>query len=207
MNRFLLTAIISCISFASLCQVNSGKEVYLKLSGGHVSFGSGDFLGYSILMEVSKNLIKNPSPGINKLLLGGELIFENGVNNPVVHNPTLSQFFTTFYHVSSSNLWAKLSYHPFGKIAGAFNVQVGPTIGYSKRSMESGAMRTVDIMGRATRYSVLSYDNGVTYGYRISTGLEFALSRSLLAGLRIDFANNNEGEINTMLGARFGLRL
>lgn len=207
MPKHLLLAFFTLTGNLIFSQSNSNKDVYLKLSGGHVSFGSGDFLGYSISIEASKNIIKKPSFPLDRLLLGGELFFENGVNNPVVNNPAPAQFFTSFQHASSTILWAKASYYPFRKIIPGFNIQIGPTVGYSYRSMEESVALTADVFGRYTRHSKLYFDNGFTYGYRISSGIEFMISKRLLTGLRMDFSNNNEAEINTMVGIKMGVKL
>lgn len=141
-------------------------------------------------------------------MLGAELLFENGVKNPVVQNPTIGEFFSTsFQHVSTSQLWIKGIYYPFGKIVKGFNIQVGPTLGYSYRSNEARATRVVDVIGNSVRESTLKFDNGFTIGYRISTGIQFDLNRKLQAGFRLDFSNNNEGEINTLAGLSLGLKL
>lgn len=153
-------------------------------------------------------MLLKPSFALSKLLLGGEFIFENGVKNPVIQNPTPSEFLsTTFHHVSSNILWAKASYYPFNKIVSGFHIQIGPTLGYSNRSREVRQSRVVDPWGQATRVSTLYFDNGITYGYRISTGIEIKLSKKSIAGFRLDFANNNEGEINTFLGVKVGFKL
>lgn len=78
---------------------------------------------------------------------------------------------------------------------------------YSYRSAEGYVRRSVDALGHVTRTSTLIFDNGFTYGYRVSTGIEFDVSKKLLAGFRLDFSNNNEGEINTLAGIKLGLKL
>lgn len=203
---FLLTIFTSFL-FTSFSQTNT-RQFYHKLSGGRVSFGTGDFFGYSVSYEASKNVIRKPSFALNRLLLGGELIFENGVKNPVIDNPTFGDFIgSTFHHVSSTILWAKASYYPFNKIIRGFNIQAGPTFGYSYRSTESRSSRIVQPNGQATRSSTLSFDNGFTVGYRISTGIEFNVSKKFLTGFRLDFSNNNDADVNTLLGVKIGLRL
>lgn len=172
-----------------------------------MAFGTGDFFGYSVLIDASKNVLKRSSFALDKLLVGGELIFENGAQDPIVHNPTIDEFFfTTFYQVSSTILWPKISYYPFGKILNGFNIQVGPTLGYTYFSTEERSSVTV-VGGEGTRYTNLSYQNGVRYGYRVSAGLEFNVSKKVLTGVRFDWSNNNEGEINTLLGLKVGLNL
>ena len=206
MKRLSLVAILMMLFFYSSGQTKN-NNIFLKLSGGSVSFGSGDFMGYSFAFEASKNIVKKPAFALSKFLIGGELIFENGVKNPVIQNPTQDDFLFTFHHVSSTILWGKASYYPFNKIIKGFNVAVGPTIGYSFRSGESGAKRVTDITGQTTRQSTLAYDNGFAVGYRISTGVEFNINKKLLTGFRLDFSNNNKAEINTLAAIKIGFRL
>jgi len=207
MKRFFLLLTSTLFFLTSFSQTKQTKDWYIKLSGGRVSFGTGDFLGYSFSFDASKNVIKNPKTALARLLIGGEIIFENGVKNPVIQNPTIEEFLRkTFRHTSSTILWVKISYYPFKKIINGFNIQVGPTIGHSYRSTESKATRVADPSG-SVRLSTLSFDNGFTYGYRISTGFEFNLNKKILTGFRLDFSNNNDGEINTLAGLKLGIML
>ena len=184
------------------------KSVYINLSIGSVVFGTGDFFGNSIMLDFSKNVVNKPRWGLSKLCLGGEIIFENGVKNPVIQNPTLEEFWrTTFYHRSSTILWAKASYYPFKKYIGGFNIQLGPTFGYTNRSREERATRVEYGGGYTVRQSTLLFNNSFNFGYRISTGFDINLSRSLLMGFRVDFSNNSLGEINTLIGGKVGVNL
>jgi hypothetical protein len=208
MRKLLISLFFTLIGLVSFSQKNSNENIYIKLSGGQVSFGTGDFLGYSVSIDASKNIIKTSSFALDKLLVGGEVIFENGVKNPVIQNPSQAEFFSkTFQHVSSSVLWAKISYYPFRKIIKGFNIQVGPTVGYSYRSSEVRASGSPNASGQSTRLSTLYFNNGFAYGYRISTGIEFNLTKKLLTGFRLDFSNNNEAEINTLAAIKIGVRL
>ena len=208
MRKSIFVIFFTLLSINTICQISKPNIMYLKLSGGQVSFGSGDFLGYSFSFEVSKNVLKKPLMGINKLLIGGEFIFENGIKNPVIQNPTVVEFFNkTFYHTSSTILWTKASYYPFKKFVQGFNIQIGPTIGYSYRSRENQASRIVDALGNSIRQSTLTFDNGFVIGYRISTGFEFNVYKNILTGFRLDFANNNKAEINTLAGLKLIMSL
>jgi hypothetical protein len=208
MKLKLVTIVFALLALQSFAQTKNKKETYLKLSAGSVSFGSGDILGYSISLDASKNVINKSYWGIDKLLIGGELIFESGVKNPIIQNPTLEEFLSvSYYQVSSTILWTKASYYPIKKILKGFNIQLGPTIAHSFRSSETQASRIISTTGESVRRSILTFDNGFTYGYRISTGIEFNLSKKLLTGFRLDFSNNNKAEINTLAGLKFGLKL
>jgi hypothetical protein len=205
MKKMWLITIFLLIGNFSFSQRSSNNPFFLNLSAGRVNFGTGDILGYAILIDASKNIKKKPSFALSKLLLGTEIIFEHGVRNPVVEDATVDQFFNqSFYHVSNTNLWPKISYYPFNKIVKGFSIQVGPTFGYSYRSQEKIASRRVDPSGTSTRLSTLSFNNGFTFGYRISTGIEFNITKNILAGIRVDFSNNNEAEINTLAAIKIG---
>lgn len=65
-------------------------QIYLKISGGRVLFGTDDIGGYSINTEVSKNIIRNPKALLRKVLVGVEFAFETGVKNPKVNDITRS---------------------------------------------------------------------------------------------------------------------
>lgn len=77
MKRIIITTIFISLFAPIFSQTKANKNYYLKLSGGQVSFGSGDFLGYSFSFEASKNIVKRSTFALDKLLLGGELIFES----------------------------------------------------------------------------------------------------------------------------------
>ena len=158
-------------------------------------------MGYSILIDVSKNVIRKPSFGMDRLLIGAELIFENGVKNPPIRS------INSFRHLSSTILWPKASWFPLQNWGRGFNIQIGPTVGYSYRSMEGARSITTNILGEFVRSSQILYDNGMTYGYRISTGFEFEISNKIITGIRVDWSNNNEAEINTLLGLKIGVNL
>jgi len=208
MKKIILALFLASTLLQSYSQTVQTKNTYFKLSGGRVVFGTGDFLGYSFAFDLSKNVIKKSSWGLAKLLLGGEFIFENGTKNPVIQDPTLDEFFgTSFQHVSNAIVWAKASYYPLKKIVSGFNIQLGPTFGYSQRSSERAASRFVYGSGNSFRQSTLSFKNGFVVGYRISTGIEFSIPKKFLAGFRLDFSNNNDGDINTLAGLKVGIKL
>ncbi len=206
MKTAILTAIAICSCLTIFAQNIQQRNTYFKLSAGNVSFGTGDYMGYSVSMELSKDLVKKPVWGLNKFLLGGELVFENGVKNPVIQNPSFSDMIQTFHQTSNILLWTKAAYFPLKSFLPGFNIQLGPTIGYSQRSSDPQRRTSVDILGNSVRQSTLAFDNGFVVGYRISTGIEFDLSKKWLTGFRLDFSNNNKAEINTHAGLKLGYR-
>lgn len=211
MQKIFTLTLLGLIFYATLSaqQAQISKDWYLKVSGGSVSFGTGVFSdGYGIGIDVSKNIVKKPKPGLGRLLLGGELLFEQGVNSPKmgVLSEEEAYPFTSFNHVSSSTLWPKVSYHPFHKGFSGFALQVGPTIGYTLYSgSESSSVISLP-QGGYFRQSTIGYDHGIRVGYRLSTAYEFTICKTWLAGLRVDFSNTQKGEINTLLGIKGGVR-
>jgi hypothetical protein len=208
-QKLYITALfITLLCDQTLAQSNSKSDTYIKLSGGRVVYGTGDVIGSSLAFDISTNILKSSRPGLSQLLLGGELIFENGSRTTKVENPSTNEFFNDwFQHNSDFVLWGKASYYPFRQVLKGFNIQIGPTFGYSYVSSEARASRQVDITGYATRISTLRFDNRFTFGYRISTGLEFNLSPRFLAGFRLDFSNNTAEDINTLAGIKLGYKL
>lgn len=207
MKYYILTTFFALVSLQSIGQTRSLRNTYFIFSAGQVAFGTGDFLGYALAFDFSKNVIKKSNWGLAKLLVGGEFIFENGVKNPVIQNPTLDEFLSkTFRHTSNAIIWTKVSYYPFKKFVKGFNIQVGPTFGYSYRSTESQARRVVDPLGNSVRQSILSFDNGYNFGYRISTGIDFDVTQKLMTGFRLDLSNNTAGDINTLAALKLGFK-
>lgn len=205
MKKIFFAILILLGFFQSFSQTIKPQNTVITLSVGRVSFGTGDFLGSSIGFGASKNVLKKSNWGLSKLLLGGEFIVENGVKNPVIRNPTFEEFLEkSFYHTSNILLWTKASYYPFKKIIKGFSIDIGPTFGYSYRSNERSAIAKIDGSGNSFRQSILSFDNGYTIGYRVSTSVEVNVSKRILVGFKLDFSNNNKAEINTLMGIKLG---
>lgn len=208
-NAFLIAIclfLFSCIANAQ--SIQTSRDWHFKLSGGSTSIGSGVYKnGYGIGIDVSKNIAKVPTAGMGKLLVGGELLFEQAASSPKMGSITDADFPQTgFSQVSASTLWPKVSYHPFQKTFIGFNVQVGPTLGYTYSSHENWASYVSTPGGEYFRSGTIAYDHGFRVGYRISSGYEFAIGKQWMAGARIDFSNTNKGEINTLLGLKAGVR-
>jgi hypothetical protein len=204
----LISALFLLCSFFCFGQSNNNYQYHLKLSGGRTFFGTGDIVGFAVGTELSKSILKKPKPALNKLLVGAELTFENGVRNPKVKDVSAEEFiFQTFRHTSNTALNPKLTYYPFGKILSGFNIAVGPSIAYSYQSTEWQASRRQLPDGLYYRTSFLEYNNGWLIGYRISTGYEVQISKKILTGVRLDFTNYNNGDINTLAALKLGARL
>ncbi|MEO6932280.1 MAG: hypothetical protein ABI151_11675, partial [Chitinophagaceae bacterium] len=111
------SVLVSLLVIFSITQSFGQKEMprisSISLSGGHMSFGTGDILGYSLSVEGLTQLNKRSSNRANKLLIGGELFFENGARSATTSSPAPGVIeWTTFRHTSGSVLWSKLAYYP-----------------------------------------------------------------------------------------------
>lgn len=168
------------------------KPSLIKFSAGRVAFGTGDVMGYSFSSELSKNINKNFNIGL-------EATIENGKRQP-----DLDDKFTAFNQVSNIALTPKLSYYPFNKIVKGFHVGVGPTVGYQCKTEESQWTILSDSNGAFLRRSILEYANDFFIGYRISLNYDFTFVKGFLFGLRTDFSNYNNGDINTLLAVKAG---
>jgi len=83
MKRNILIVLFAFTYFQTFSQSIQPKNTYLKFSGEQLSFGTGDFSGYSFSFEASKNIIKKSNWGFDKLLIGGELIFLPGESSTI----------------------------------------------------------------------------------------------------------------------------
>lgn len=199
---FFLTFIILYTLSANAQQ----KNHYLKLYGGKMFFGTGDIAGYSVQVEGAKNVVKKAKPFLNKLLLGAELGFDQGIKMPVIINPTSEEFIRrTFHQASNTTLMFKATYYPAGGFLQGLHVAVGPVLGYTYQTFERQADRRPSGTG-FFRSSILDYRNGWLFGYRVSPGYEVFFAKKLLAGARIDFASYTNGDINTGYGLKAGIR-
>jgi hypothetical protein len=205
--KILLTVLIPILILNPVASQQLEFDKYLKLSAGKVFFGTGDIPGFFIAIEASKNIIKKPQAFLNRLVIGGEFSFENGVNNPVIENPTQEEFLQKIFdHNSTSVLTAKLSYYPFGSFLRGFNIAIGPSFGYLFHSFEKRAELVSYSPTEFRRMSELGFDNRFIFGYLVSAGFEYDIFKKFLLGFRLDFSSYNNGDINTMIGGKFGYR-
>lgn len=190
---------------------NNSKELYLNISCGRVLFGTGDVVGYSISTEFSKKIITSPKNFVRKILLSGELAFETGVKTPKVIDIFPSDLYgVTFYHISNTLFTLKVTYYPITRtFLKGLNIAIGPTIGYTNQSREWRADYNpyTSTSGTGLRSSYLEYKNSILWGYKISAGYEYKFKKSLLIGIRADFNNYANGDINTLAALKFGYGL
>ncbi len=203
MRKFFIVLPCFLFSLTSLSQKNN----VISLAAGRVSFGTGDFFGYAANIEYAKRL-NSLKALLKHFSIGFELGFENGDKEPKVINPTPDEFFAKTYH-STTNivLIPKITYFPFSKtFAKGINVSAGVAVGYSNQNREFQATYIVDpVTQSSVRRSYLEYINKVLFGYRISTGYEWAFRR-ILIGSRVDFHSYTNGDINTLIGLKAGYR-
>jgi hypothetical protein len=203
MRAVLISLLFLTISQFCFCQ--NKKEI--AISGGRVLFGTGDIPGYSVNIELNKNLIMHPKAMLAKLMVGLEFSFENGSKDPKVINPTFQEFISkTFYHTSNSILTIKVSYFPITKtFLRGLNICIGPSIGYTNQSSEFQSSFIVDpATQESIRRSYLTFYKNVIIGYRISAGYVYNFKKDIFAGIRLDFSNYNNGDINTLAGLKIG---
>jgi hypothetical protein len=185
-----------CVLFGSAF---GQKETYVKVSTGRVFFS--EFKGYAVSADLSKNLLKLPITAVNKLLVGGELLHEQGRQVPEDNYQQTIKF-------SSTQLWAKVAYYPFDGFFKGFNIQVGPSLGYAYRSTITPQHKYNPQTQQYSTIYITSSHNRQMIGYRVSWGMEFKINSRFLTGFRMDFADSEDnGEISTLLGLKFGMRL
>ena len=88
------------------------------------------------------------------------------------------------------------------------NIGVGPSVGYSFQSREWQAdyIPYNSSSNIGVRRSYLEYVNSVIVGYRISAGYDWEFKNGLLTGVRLDFSNYTNGDINTFAGIKLGYK-
>jgi hypothetical protein len=181
---------------------NQNLQNQINISTGRVSFGTGDFFGYSVSVEYLKSFKKNSkhfSPGV-------ELTFENGSTSPKVINPTFQEFFSeTYYSTTNIFLTPKIYYYPFSKtFLKGLNIAIGLPVGYTSQNREFQSSYRYDTLTQTSiRRSYLEYINKIVFGYKINAGYDLIISKKILAGVRLDFCNTN-GDINTIISAKVG---
>lgn len=195
---------LSILLFTNIV-VPRAQNKYVKLSAGYSMFDIGDIPGFSVKIAFEKNIIRHPAKFISKFFIGPELSFENGVKTPKIQNPAFSEFRSkTFSHITNTVVSIKASYYPFRKIVPGFNLNIAPTIGYRTLSTEAQASLVPLGNGENVRQSILTFDNGIIYGYLISSGYDLKISKRYSAGVCIELDNYN-GYYNSFWGATFAV--
>ena len=178
-----------------------------SLSGGPFSIGH-DKKGVWFATSFEKKLSSTSTKTFyRKLSIGGELYFENDADSATVINPTAQQFMhETINHESNTGLVAKLIYYPFGGFMRGFHVAAGPLIVYSLRTYEKRAQLIQYSPTLSIRMSEMTSDRKLLAGYRITAGYDIYFSKYCLAGIRADFLQYHDRDLNSLLGLKVGYR-
>lgn len=202
MLKIILLPIILSIQLMAISQkVNSFSSI--SISGGPFIVGHdyGIWLGTS----VEKKLSGHANKFLNKLTAEGELYFENATDNVTVYNPTPQQFISDrFYHESNSGLVAKINFYPFNRIIKGLHIGVGPLIVYSLRTYETRAELIQYSPTLSIRMSQMTSDKKLLAGYRITAGYDIYFSKRCFAGIRADFLQYHNRDLNSLLGLKVG---
>jgi len=205
MRRIFLFALYLLIVIGAVAQKN--KKEILEFCIGRLAFGTGDFFGYGANVGYERQL--NPNNNFLKHFSAqAELSFEYGKSQPKVFNATLEEFYHQHYY-STANvaIIPKIAYHPFNKtFLKGFNFSAGISLGYTNQNREFEATYIYDWVSQSSlRRSYLEYINQFIFGYRVSAGYEYAITKHVLIGARMDFENYfNLGDINTLLAGKIG---
>ncbi len=205
LSLLLLACFAVLISNKTFAQSDNKKNNYVKFAAGRVSFGTGDFFGYGVNIEYSKRI--KGKAFLKHFLIGAELSFEDGNQQPKVINPTLQEFFSAWYYSTTNIVFTpKITYYPFNRtFAKGINITGGLSVGYTNQSSESQATYIYDSNTQmSVRRSYLDYINQVIFGYRITAGYEFFITKHILIGGRLDFDSYSNGDINTLIAAKCG---
>lgn len=202
--RLACVFIFIFLSFLS----NAQSQCYLKISGGSMSFSYPlDIGGYGIYPEYSVVPGKHNSSYWRHFQLSGEFAFEKGSREYIVMILPETDYKRAVYHISDVSVHARLSYYPIGAtfLKGLY-VAIGPTAGYYFYSREIKETNLPVSGGLVLSRLQTNPANNAFIGYKISVGYEFYFKRFLL-GARLDWGNDQIGNIKTMYGAKIGWKL
>jgi len=203
---FILSMIILLPTPLSTLSQQSPESFKASLSGGPFGIGH-DTKGIWVATGFEKKLSSSTKKFSRKLFAGGELYFENDTDSVTVVNPTAQQFMHEgFNHESNTGLVAKLIFYPFGGFMRGFHVAAGPLIVYSLRTYEKRAQLIQYSPTLSIRMSEMTSDKKLLAGYRITAGYDIYFSNHCLAGVRADFLQYHDRDLNSLLGLKVGYR-
>lgn len=206
-KTFLLLISLLSINFFAFAQTSKANTFTLSVSAGNFIVGKGHIKGIWTSVDGAETIRLRSHTLIHKLTIGGEIYFENGADKATVYNPTPSQFIEDrYYHESNTGLTAKISYYPFGGFMKGFHISAGPLLVYSIRTYEKRAEIIQYSPTLAIRMSELGSDNKLLGGYRITTGYDIYIKKHWLAGIRADFLQYHDRDLNSLLGLKAGYR-
>lgn len=201
---FSFIIFFNCLS--SAYSQNTPVSKYIKLSGGYIVFGTGDVPGYGISVEATGNFIKKNDYLNKHFQLGGEIFFQTGVKNPKVVDPNPGDFYgKSFRHYSLGGLNAKFNFYLFRSFLKGLNISLAGGLAYQNYSAEARAEIIEYSPTFSRRMSELRFENTLLLGYTISVGYDvYIVQDKLFIGPRIDLANYNNGDFNSLLGGKIG---
>jgi len=206
MKVFGLTFLLS-ISLFGYSQRQTENNFSLNLSVGNFIVGHEYITGIWTGVDAAKTVPLHSRTLLHKLTIGGEVYFENGADKATVYDPTPSQFIEAqYYHESNTGFTAKISYYPFGGFMKGFHIAAGPLLVYSIRTYEKRAQLIQYSPDLSIRMSELGSDNKLLGGYRITTGYDIYFQKHWLAGVRADFLQYHERDLNSLLALKAGYR-
>ncbi|OJV54255.1 MAG: hypothetical protein BGO31_12960 [Bacteroidetes bacterium 43-16] len=179
----------------------------VKISGGYVTFGTWDMLGYGISTSYQRSLVKKPRLGLGDFQFGGELFMETGATGQQLVGSSRGDVDKTYATNTTTSLWVKGSYYPFHKIVPGFYIAVGPTVGY-KRQIHSSQLNIVhNPSAQIYRKEILNLEeeSAMYLGYRLSFGYDISI-RNFIIGVKGDFNNNTFGNVNLYVGGLVGVK-
>lgn len=188
-------------------QKNDNNKFSLSLSAGNFIVGHEYITGIWTGIDFSKMLSTKQEKFLQKLTVGGELYFENGADKATIYNPTPEQFVhDRYYHESNTGITAKLTYYPFGGFLKGFHIAAGPLLVYSIRTYEKRAQLIQYSPSLSIRMVELGSDNKLLPGYRLTTGYDIYFAKKWLAGVRIDFLQYHDRDLNGLWAGKVGYR-
>jgi len=187
-------------------QSNNNDRFYLSLFAGNFIVGHGYITGIWTGVDGSAALSLHHNK-IKGLRIGGELYFESGADKAAIYNPTPEQFMhDRYYHESNTGLTAKVSYYPFNGFMRGFHVSAGSLLVYSIRTYEKRAELIQYSPSLSIRMAELGSDDKLLPGYRLTTGYDIYFAKKWLAGVRVDFLQYHDRDLNTLWAGKVGYR-
>jgi len=200
-----LISLITCLY--GYAQKSNSKKFNLNFTIGQFIVGKGNTTSFWTGIAGEKNILKTQHPFLNQLTISVEIYFENGADKATVRNPTADQFLhEMFYHESNTGVSAQFGYYPFTGFVRGFHIAAGPLFVYSIRSYENRWELIQYSPTLSIRMSELGFDNKFLFGYRVTLGHDIYFAKHWLVGIRADFLQYHDRDLNSLLGIKAGYR-
>ena len=202
--------VVLCLSALSILHISdsigqetAGSPLFIRVSTGWASLGTGSAKGYGVGIDFSKSLKAHSGTASGAIQVGGEFLFHSGAGRP--SNETGSSLFSNGWYEQRSNfsIWTKGSFFPirtgvFKRLYGSF----GPTLGINQVLRETTVSITNLGGGLFNRQSKLSQRSFFYGGLRLSIGFDIPVSSQWYVGARGDWELNGLEENDLFVGAR-----